>query len=173
MARRRTTASQEHPDAANAVALRFPSAPLPRVVAGTMPMRDELDPRPLMFALKALGARLALPRVVAKGQPLAFHVWDDRPLVESRFGVKEPAPDAALLVPDLVLVPLLAFDRRGFRLGYGGGFYDVTLAHLRSQGSVRAIGLAYAAQEVDDVPHDARDQPLDAIVTENELISIR
>jgi 5-formyltetrahydrofolate cyclo-ligase len=138
-----------------------------------MPMRDELDPRPLMFALKALGAVLALPRVVAKRQPLAFHVWDERPLVESRLGVKEPAPDAALIVPDLILVPLLAFDRRGVRLGYGGGCYDATLAHLRSHGFVRAVGLAFTAQEVDDVPHDASDQPLDAIVTERELISIR
>lgn len=169
----RVQASRQAPEAASSVADRFPLTAPFRVVAGTVPMRDELDPRPLMVALKARGATMALPRVVAKGQPLAFHVWDERPLVRSRFGVDEPAADSPLVRPELVLVPLLAFDRRGYRLGYGGGFYDVTLSHLRALGPVHAVGLAYAAQEVADVPHDERDQPLDAIVTENEVILVR
>lgn len=159
------------PHAADELARRYQLTAVPSVVAGTFPMRSELDPRPLMRRLEALGATLALPRTPRRGQPLTFHRWDaGTQLVTSRFGVTEPAPETALVTPDLVLVPLLAFDRTGARLGYGGGFYDVTLTALRAAGPVFALGLAYAAQEIDRVPTEPHDVRLDAVLTERELI---
>lgn len=143
----------------------------PQVVAGTMPIGSELDPRPLMRHLEAFGARLALPRTPPLGQPLTFHAWTPGTrLSQGPFGIEEPAPDAELLSPDLVLVPLLAFDRRGARLGSGGGYYDVTLRALRRQGPVFALGVGYAGQEVPCVPSEPHDERLDAIVTEREWI---
>lgn len=163
----RARAAAEVPDAAEAVARRYEVAGTARVVAGTLPMRSELDPRPLMRRLEAMGARLALPRTPRRGEPLTFHRWDSATsLVGGRFGVTEPAADTPVVTPDVVLVPLLAFDRSGARLGYGGGFYDLTLAALRRAGPVRAVGLAYAAQEVERVPVEPHDVRLDAIVTE-------
>ncbi len=168
----RDEAAKRAPDAADVVARTFLSERVPRVVSGTCPMRSELDPRPLMRRLEAMGAKLALPRTGPRGTPLTFHHWaSDTVLVSGRFGVTEPPPDSPVVTPDLVLVPLLAFDRRGNRLGYGAGYYDRTLRALRSNGPVRAIGLAYAAQEVERVPTGPSDERLDAILTERELIS--
>ncbi|MBE2248365.1 MAG: 5-formyltetrahydrofolate cyclo-ligase [Myxococcus sp.] len=167
----REQAAAAAPGAAELVARRFSVPTAPAVVAGTFPMRCELDPRPLMRRLEALGARLALPRTPRRGSPLTFHLWTAQTqLVTSRFGVTEPAPDTPHVTPTLVLVPLLAFDRTGARLGYGGGFYDVTLAALRAVGPVEAIGLAYAAQEVDRVPTEPHDAPLDGVLTEREAL---
>ena len=167
----RTHANATTPTAAEDLARAYPVSTIPRVVAGTFPMRSELDPRPLMRRLEALGATLALPRTPRRGQPLTFHRWDaGTQLVTSRFGVTEPAPETPIVIPDLVLVPLLAFDRTGARLGYGGGYYDVTLAALRSSGPVFALGLAYSAQEVERVPTEPHDVRLDAVLTERELI---
>jgi 5-formyltetrahydrofolate cyclo-ligase len=146
-----------------------PAAP----VSGYWPMRSEADPRPILTALGARGHPLCLPVVVGKGQPLVFRAW--RPgdaLVAGGFGTLVPAPDQAPVVPRLLLVPLLAFDRRGYRLGYGGGFYDRTLAALRAAGPVVAVGLALSAQEVDAVPHDATDARLDWVVTEAQTLEI-
>ncbi len=141
-------------------------------VAGYWPIGDEIDCRPLLAALAGLGCPLALPAVVAPDQPLAFRAWaPGGTLVAGAHGTREPPADASLVRPGLVLVPLLAFDRDLYRLGYGGGYYDRTLDRLRRgpQG-VRAIGLAYAAQEVAAVPRDGFDARLDGMLTERGLI---
>jgi 5-formyltetrahydrofolate cyclo-ligase len=139
-------------------------------VAAYWPMRSETDPRPALTALHARGVPLALPVVVGRGMPLAFRAWEPgAAMVPGGFGVQVPADDRPV-VPRALVVPLLAFDRAGFRLGYGGGFYDRTLAALRATGPVLAVGLAYAAQEVTHVPRTIDDQRLDRIVTEVETI---
>jgi len=136
-------------------------------IAGYWPLADEIDCRPLMDVLAAHGAALALPVVAAAGRSLEFRAWrPGDPLEAGAHGTFHPLPIAATVVPAVVLVPLLAFDRRGFRLGRGGGYYDRTLETLRARSQVLAIGLAYAAQEVPDVPCDCRDQRLDRLLTE-------
>jgi 5-formyltetrahydrofolate cyclo-ligase len=141
------------------------------VVSGYWPLADELDPRPVMSRLAAAGRPLALPRVQGRGRALAFHAWrPGDPLHPGPFGVMEPAAEAPLLKPRVLLVPLLAFDRRGRRLGYGAGFYDLSLRELRALcPPPLAIGLAFAAQEVGEVPAGPHDQPLDAVVTERAV----
>ncbi|MCR6628956.1 MAG: 5-formyltetrahydrofolate cyclo-ligase [Magnetospirillum sp.] len=142
------------------------------IVAGYWPMGDEIDPRPLMRALAGQGCRLALPVVTAPGQRLDFRAFAFGDVLEpGPHGTLHPAMAAAAVVPDALLVPLLAFDRGCFRLGYGGGYYDRTLESLRKNAQVRTIGLAFAAQEVAVVPRDGHDQRLDAIATENGLIT--
>jgi 5-formyltetrahydrofolate cyclo-ligase len=136
-----------------------------RVLAGYLPIRTEIDPRPV---LAAWSGPVALPVVEAPRRPLVFRGWrPGDPLVRGSFGV--PVPEAVrLLVPEVLIVPLLAFDGRGYRLGYGGGFYDRTLAALRGAGRpVAAVGFAYAAQRADALPTDATDVRLDAVVTED------
>jgi 5-formyltetrahydrofolate cyclo-ligase len=144
------------------------------VVAGYSPIRNEVDPFPLMQALVAKGARLALPAVMARGKSLAFRAWSfgDR-LMLGPLGILEPSPAAAELVPDVVLVPLAAFDRAGHRIGYGAGHYDFTLAHLRKRKASLAVGLAFAAQEIPAVPAAEHDVRLDLVLTENETIDFR
>ncbi|MFN3938437.1 MAG: 5-formyltetrahydrofolate cyclo-ligase [Gemmobacter sp.] len=138
-----------------------------RVLAGYVAMRTEIDPSP---ALAGHTGPLCLPVVVGAGRPLVFRRWEPgQPLVPGSFGTQIPEPGPEL-VPEVLVVPLLAFDRAGFRLGYGGGFYDRTLAALRARGPVTAIGFAFAAQQMAAVPREATDQPLDLIVTEAELI---
>lgn len=140
------------------------------VVSGFLAMAGEVDPAPLMARLAEQGAQLCVPRVAAKAAPLVFHRWmPETKLVVSSFGVSEPDAATPELVPDVLLVPLLAFDKQGYRLGYGGGFYDRTLAALRAQKSIRAIGVAYAGQEVENLPHDEFDERLDAVLTEDGL----
>jgi len=162
------------PGAAVAVRDRFLAAvPLPagRVVSGYWPMGDELDPRPLMEALAAGGQRLALPAIRGAGLPLAFRAWQpgDR-VVPAGFGTREPAAAAEELTPEVLLVPLLAFDSAGYRLRYGGGFYDRSLALLRKSGDILAVGLAFSAQQVAALPREATDQPLDLVITEAGLL---
>ncbi|BAQ70317.1 5-formyltetrahydrofolate cyclo-ligase [Rhodovulum sulfidophilum] len=140
-----------------------------RPAAGYLPIRTELDPRPAMAGLAASGP-VGVPVIEGRGQPLGFRLWvPDCALETGPFGVAVPA-GARPMVPEVLIVPLLAFDRRGIRLGYGGGFYDRTLELLRAQGPVLAVGLAYAAQEMPDLPAEPTDLPLDAIVTETEVI---
>ncbi|WP_119168611.1 5-formyltetrahydrofolate cyclo-ligase [Algihabitans albus] len=142
------------------------------ILSAYWPMRDELDPRPLMLALAARAWKLCLPVVERTGAALTFRAWvPGDPLVEARFGTQIPSEGSEVVTPDVLLVPLLAFDRRGYRLGYGGGFYDRTLADLRSRKTVTAMGLAYAGQEVEAVPTEPTDQRLDALVTERGLLS--
>jgi len=140
------------------------------VLAGYWPLEGEIDPVPLMEALAARGHTLALPAVTETGGILEFRRWiPGESLEDGPHGTRHPA-DAPAVTPNALLVPLLAFDRRGFRLGYGGGYYDRTLAGLRRNGEVVAVGLAFAAQEVESVPTDPWDIPLDLIATEQGVI---
>ncbi|SFK39535.1 5-formyltetrahydrofolate cyclo-ligase [Falsiroseomonas stagni] len=144
--------------------LRDMPPPPGAVVAGFWPMGPEIDIRPLLHALHGRGHRIALPVTPKRGLPLHFRAWSPGDaLARGPMGTSQPGPDAAPLVPDWLLVPLLAFDRAGRRLGYGGGYYDRTLAALPG---ATAIGTAFAAQEVDEVPAGPEDAPLTAIVTE-------
>jgi 5-formyltetrahydrofolate cyclo-ligase len=144
------------------------------VVSGYSPIRSEIDPVPLMRALAAQGVRLALPAVMARGKSLAFRAWspNDR-LMLGPLGILEPSPAAAELIPDIMLVPLAAFDRAGHRIGYGAGHYDFTLAHLRKGKAITAIGLAFAAQEIAAVPALAHDVALDYVLTETRVFDFR
>lgn len=141
-------------------------APGARLVAGYVALRDEVDPAPLLAALAAGGFRLALPRITAEG--LAFHAHElGSPLEKGAFGVAEPPARAPLVEPEVILAPLVAFDRRGNRLGFGKGFYDRAFA---AHPAAMRIGLAFAVQEVPEVPAEAHDLPLAAILTEAGLV---
>ena len=134
-----------------------------RVLSGYMPMRSEIDPLPAMAAHQG---PVGVPVILAKDTPLKFREWSPGcRLVQGAFKAMIPE-EGAWVEPEVVIVPLLAFDARGYRLGYGGGFYDRTLEGLRAKGPVLAVGFAFAAQEVAEVPTDAFDQRLDAVVTE-------
>lgn len=164
-------------EAISAVVQDAMSLPGNAVISAYWPMGSEIDPRPLMRRLHETGHRLCLPVVAGKGQPLIFRAWQPGDLLESGgFGTQIPAVGQPTLEPQVLFVPLLAYDRDGYRLGYGGGFYDRTLAKLRAGAKLRtetiAVGLAYAAQEVPRVPRDQHDQRLDWIVTEAEVIEI-
>ena len=138
-----------------------------RIIGGYWPLAGELDIRPLLGACHAQGHRLALPCTPRKGKPLTFREWmpaDE--LKAGPYGTQEPYPEKAEVIPNLVLVPLLAFTQHGERLGYGGGFYDRTLAALKEAGEVFTCGIAYAAQEAATLPTDAHDQRLDGILTD-------
>jgi len=137
-----------------------------RVLAGYWPMRDEADPRPAMAAHEG---PVCLPVVTGPARPLEFRAWDGR-LEPGRFGTSHPPADSPVLVPEVLIVPLAGFDRAGHRLGYGGGFYDRTLAALRARGPVTAIGFAYAVQEIRAIPAEPTDQPLDLIVTDDGIL---
>jgi len=157
------------PDAAEQAAAHLPIELLGRfkVVAGYHPLGGELSPWPVLRRLQAAGARVALPAAPAPAAPLIFRAHDpDQPLQPDAARVPSPTAAAPALIPDLIIAPLLAFDRAGFRLGQGGGYYDRTLEALRAAGPVFVIGLAYAGQEVEAAPRDDHDQPLDAILTE-------
>lgn len=135
-------------------------------VSGFAAIRDEIDPAPLLTRLHGEGHVLALPVMQGKGLPLQFRRWaPGDAMAETVWGIHEPLGTAGVVEPDVVLVPLLAFDRAGFRLGYGGGFYDRTLSRLRAMKTVLAVGLAYDELEVDAVPHLDYDEPLDWVLT--------
>ncbi|MEK9673464.1 MAG: 5-formyltetrahydrofolate cyclo-ligase [Rhodospirillaceae bacterium] len=142
-----------------------------RYASGYLAIGDEMEVRPALAGLLAAGWRTCLPVVVKKDTPLDFRPWRDGDVLEKGvFGTRHPA-DPAEATPDMLIVPLLAFDRGGYRIGWGGGFYDRTLQKLRAAiPRLLAIGAAYAAQEVDAVPRDQYDQRLDLIVTETETI---
>ena len=140
------------------------------VVAGYWPIGDELDIRPLLAALAQRGAVVALPVVVEPRRPLDFRAWGPgQPLEAGAHGTWHPCADAQPVTPDCLLVPLLAFDDDGRRLGYGGGYYDRTLQALRSGRPVLAVGVGYAAQRLAEVPHDDNDQAMDYVLTEAGL----
>ncbi len=142
-----------------------------RIVAFYMPIKGELSPHPLAEKLRAAGATLALPHVVSDAEPMSFRLWRaEDPLAKGYGGIPEPEPSAPEVSPDVVIVPLSAFDRRGFRIGYGKGHYDRTLGPLAREERPLMIGYAFALQEVDEVPRELHDVPLDAVVTENEII---
>ena len=133
-----------------------------------LPVRGEFDVMPILHHAHARGCRTGLPVVRGRGRPLCFRCWTPGdPLVEGRFGIAIPPPQAQTLEPALLLVPMLAFDDEGYRLGYGGGFYDRTLAERRALApGTLAIGVAFEAQRVDRVPRGAEDERLDWIVSE-------
>ncbi len=174
--RRRDAAARAGPHCAAALAdlgLSVLGDRDPGAVSGFWPIRDEIDVRPLLAALETRGWVVALPAVMGSDEPLAFRVWSrGGALVEAAFGLMEPAVEAACVDPDVALVPLLAFDRRGYRIGYGKGHYDRTLRLLRGRRAVLAVGVAFAAQEVVQVPVEPHDQPLDAVLTEREWLWI-
>ncbi len=141
----------------------------PGVVSGFIPYKSEITTMPLLHALRRQGWRTALPVVIAAKRPLVFRAWSPgEPLAPGVWDIPVPLEDAPEVEPDVLLVPLLAFDRRGFRLGYGGGFYDRTLEKLRAMKKVLAIGVAYHAQMVEEVPAAIHDAPLDFVMTEQE-----
>jgi len=162
--------------AAQAIAARaFPvDVPAGAIVSGFSAIRSEIDPMPLMLALRARGARLALPVTTKRGEPLIMREWQPGvDLVPAPFGLFEPPAEASACDPDILLVPLAAFDRRGHRIGYGAGYYDRTIARLRALKPIAAIGLAFSVQETKEVPATPFDQKLDFVMTEKELIDFR
>lgn len=162
--------------AAQAVAARgLPFALAPgAVVSGYVSIRNELDPMPLMLALAGQGARLALPVILARGHSLSFRAWSpDDKLVLGSLGIPEPSPAATELVPDVMLVPLAAFDRTGHRIGYGGGYYDYTFSHLRKTHHLTGVGLGFAVQEIAAVPALPHDAALDYVLTEQQVFDFR
>ena len=143
-------------------------------VSGYSPLKSEISPLPLMRRCADAGAALALPVVVGRGKPLIMRAWSfGAPLGSGVWGIREPTADAPQVFPDILIVPLLAFDRTGHRIGYGAGYYDMTIAALRTRKPVVAIGIAFAAQEIDAVPATPRDARLDLVLTEREVIDFR
>jgi 5-formyltetrahydrofolate cyclo-ligase len=144
------------------------------VVSGYSPLKSEISPVPLMRLATDAGAQLALPVVVGRGHPLTMRAWKfGEALGSGVWGIREPKPEAPEVFPDILLVPLVAFDRQGYRVGYGAGYYDMTIARLRKMKPVVAIGVAFAAQEISAVPKTTHDEKLDLVLTENEVIDLR
>jgi len=176
VARRDALPAAERAAAAETIARRmFPLAIAPGViVSGFSPLKSEINPVPLLRRLSDGGAGLALPVVAGKGKPLIMRAWAfGEPLDSGVWGIREPKPEAPEVAPDILLVPLLAFDRSGNRVGYGAGYYDMTIAKLRALKSVTAVGIAFAAQEIASVPVTPRDARLDLVLTEREVIDLR
>ena len=144
------------------------------IVSGFMPLKSEINPLPLMKALAEAGAQLALPKISGRGQPLLMRAWTwGAPLDTGQWGIREPKAEYPEVDPDILLVPMLAVDRTGHRIGYGAGYYDMTIAGLRARKTVTAVGIAFAAQEVSSVPKTERDARLDLVLTEKEVIDLR
>jgi 5-formyltetrahydrofolate cyclo-ligase len=173
LARRDALPPAERAKAGEAIAARgFPLAPRSGlIVSGFMPIRSEINPLPLLRRYAEAGAQLALPAIDGRGKPLRLRAWKigDK-LIAGQWNIREPAADAPEIVPDIMLVPLAVFDRRGHRIGYGAGYYDMTIAKTRAQKPVLAVGVAFAAQEAPEVPNLPHDEPLDLVLTENETI---
>ena len=175
---RARAAATAGPNAAERLAERFLAAvPIGanQVVSGYWPVREEIHPRALLLRLAGRGCQLALPVVRGPGMSLAFRRWSPEVQLEAvGFGLWEPPATAPELVPDVMLLPMLAFDAAGYRLGYGGGYYDRTLQARRAAGdAVLAVGLAYAAQETSALPRDLWDQRLDWVVTKGQARQFR
>jgi 5-formyltetrahydrofolate cyclo-ligase len=176
LARRETMPAQQRQAAAEIItARRFPVDVAPgTIVSGYSPMKSELSPLPLMRKLADAGAKLALPVVQGRGRPLLMRAWNfGEPLAEGAWNIRQPKSDAPEVLPDILLVPLAAFDRTGHRIGYGAGYYDLTIAALRTIKTITAIGLAFAAQEIENVHATPRDARLDLVLTEDEVIDFR
>jgi 5-formyltetrahydrofolate cyclo-ligase len=173
LAKRDAIAAAERAAAAETIAGRpFPYRIGPDlVISAYSPMRSEVNPVPLMRRLAEAGAKLALPVVMSRGKPLIMREWAfGQPLGTGTWGIREPLPSAPEAWPDILLVPLACFDRKGNRIGYGAGYYDLTINRLRVLKPVVAIGLAYHAQHVAVVPSTPRDARLDMVLTEREVI---
>jgi len=169
---RRIAVAAERPDAAQRAAQALAAAAnlaAFKVAAIYNAVGSEMDAAPIAHVLRSRGVSIALPVVLAADASLVFRLRDDQMMVQDAAGMFTAPPSAPLVRPDLVFVPLLAFDDCGGRLGQGGGFYDRTLAHLRAEGQVTAIGLAYAGQKCERLPMAGHDQPLDGVLTEDGL----
>ena len=176
IARRDALSLEERQGAGEAIAARgLPIAmPSGAIVSGFMPMRSEISPIPLMRKLEAAGAKLALPIVAGRGKPLIMRAWAFGDALETGvWNIPQPRANAPVVDPDILIVPLLAFDRRGQRIGYGAGYYDMTINRLRGIKAITAIGIAFAAQEIPTVPATERDARLDLVLTEREIIDCR
>jgi 5-formyltetrahydrofolate cyclo-ligase len=175
--RRDTLPADTRAHAAEAVAAHdFPIEFDPgAVISAYSPLRTEINPVPLMRKLADGGARLALPVVTGRGKPLVMREWAfGQPLGSGVWGIREPLPIAPEVWPDVLIVPLAAFDRRGHRIGYGAGYYDMTINRLRVLNSaVLTVGIAYQSQQVPVVPTTPRDARLDFVLTESEVIDCR
>ena len=172
----RIEANKQTPNAGNIIAekiIRLSDIPAKSIISGFWPLADEIDTRPLLEALHKAGHKVLLPVMQGANQPLVFACWapGDK-LVTGNFKTQEPAPEKIKMVPQIMICPLLAFDRQGFRMGYGGGFYDRSIAQIQSNQPLTTIGIAFAAQEVESVITGPYDQPLDKIITEKEVIDI-
>jgi 5-formyltetrahydrofolate cyclo-ligase len=162
--------------AADTIAARkFPLVVAPgTIVSGFMPLKSEINPLPLLQKLSEMGASLALPAIAGRGKPLIMRAWQfGAPLDRGQWGIREPKPEAAEVDPDILLVPLLAFDRTGHRIGYGAGYYDMTINGLRARKRTIAVGIAFAEQEVPVIPTTPRDARLDLVLTERDVIDLR
>src|SRR5256714_13595046 len=173
LAKREALSDKQRAKSAQALAKRGLPVEIVRnlVISGYSPIRNEIDPMPLMIKLAAQGARLALPVINARGKSLTFRAWSptDR-LMMGPLGIPEPSPAAAELVPDVMLVPLAAFDRLGHRIGYGAGHYDYTFAHLRKSKAVTGIGVAFAVQGIEAGPAVAHDVALGYVVNRDRAV---
>jgi 5-formyltetrahydrofolate cyclo-ligase len=169
MLARRATFDPNAGQALAAIALRELVLPAGAAVSGVWPLPGELDLRPLLHTLYARGHPILLPQTPRRGNPLIFRRWTPGAvMIAERFGTQRP--DGPEAVPDVILVPLLAFDAAGNRLGYGGGYYDCTLAALPDR---EAIGFAHAAQQVDEVPTEPHDRPLQTILTDKGVCHVK
>lgn len=174
--RRQSLSPEIHADAKRILAARGLPVPITpeSVVAGYWPIHGEIDPRPLLAALAGQGATTALPSIAAQHAPLIFRVWrEGDPVQRGALGISEPLSEADPVQPTIVLVPLSVFDRRGQRIGYGAGHYDRALGLLRLHTHIIAIGLAFATQEIHEVPAEPHDVALDFVLTEREIIDFR
>jgi 5-formyltetrahydrofolate cyclo-ligase len=173
LAKREAMPAQLRADAANTIAARdFPVAVRKgAIVSGFSPMKSEINPIPLMRKLFDAGAQLALPVIVGRGKPLIMRAWKfGDPFKAGQWGIREPVAEAPEVHPDILIVPLAAFDRRGHRVGFGAGYYDMTINALRAKKKVTAVGIAFSVQEIDRVPATERDARLDFMLTEREVI---
>ncbi len=175
MARRRgvhaARKDQAAADLAARVATEIPTAG--NTIAGYWPLGDEIDCRPALAVLKAAGAGVALPVVAGQGQVLLFRSWCPGDQLEpGPFGTAHPTPRATVVAPNILLLPLIAFDATGHRLGYGAGYYDRTVAALRKDRQILVVGIAYDEQEVAAVPTDRHDQRMDAVITDRRTLVV-
>lgn len=167
--------AHDNPDAAGQAAEHLPDDRLPAFAsfAAYFALGAELNPSPLIRRLASIGAFFALPVCEGADQALVFRLWDSRDRLQpDALGVPAPPPSAQIIYPDLIVAPVLAFDRQGGRLGQGGGHYDRTIQGFRAHKKVFVLGLAYAGQEVEAAPHEPHDQKLDAILTEKGYIEV-
>lgn len=174
LAKRDAMPAAERQAAAETLAARgLPVALAPGlVVSGFMPMKTEINPLPLMRKLADAGAKLALPCIDGRGKPLIMRAYQFGDQFKAgQWGIREPMPDAPAVQPDILLVPLACFDRAGQRIGYGAGYYDRTIANLRAIKAITTIGIAFAVQEIPQVPATAHDERLDFVLTEKETIA--
>ncbi|MFA6265028.1 MAG: 5-formyltetrahydrofolate cyclo-ligase [Pseudolabrys sp.] len=175
LAKRDAMPAAERQAAAEAVAGRgLPCAIKPgAIVAGFMPMKTEINPLPLLRKLAEAGAQLALPCIAGRGKPLVMRAYAFGDAFKAgQWGIREPMPSAPEVAPDVLIVPLACFDRTGHRIGYGAGYYDMTIAALRARKKVTAIGIGFAVQEIPQVPATERDERLDFVLTEKETIAV-